>query len=39
MVVQDTKYFNSEDDAKAYIENMRKKGITLPGAKIVSCYI
>lgn len=39
LVVSDTKYFNSEDEAKAYIENMRKKGITLPGAKIISCYI
>lgn len=39
LVVSDTKYFNSEDEAKAYIENMRKKGITLPWAKIISCYI
>ena len=37
--VIDTKYFNSEDDAKAYIENLRQKGITLPGARIISCYI
>lgn len=37
--VVDTKYFNSEDDAKAYIENLRKKGTILPGAKIISCYI
>lgn len=39
MVVSDTKYFNSEDEAKAYLENMRKKGTVLPGAKIISCYI
>ena len=38
-VVSDTKYFPSEDAAKAYIENLRQKGITLPGAKIISCYI
>ena len=37
--VSDTKYFPSEESAKAYIENLRKKGITLPGAKIISCYI
>ena len=39
MIVSDTKYFNSEEDAKAYIENLRQKGITLPGARIISCYI
>lgn len=39
MIVSDTKYFNSEADAKAYIENLRQKGITLPGARIISCYI
>ncbi len=39
MVVSDTKYFNSENEAKAYLENMRKKGTVLPGAKIISCYI
>lgn len=38
-VVNDTKYFNSEDEAKAYIENLRQKGITLPGARIIACYI
>ena len=38
-VVVDTKYFSSEDEAKAYIENLRKKGTILPGAKIISCYI
>jgi hypothetical protein len=30
MVVSDTKYFSTEDEAKAYIENMRKKGTILP---------
>lgn len=39
MFVSDTKYFNSEQDAKRYIENLRAKGINLPGAKIISCYI
>ena len=39
IVVSDTKYFNSEAEAKAYIENVRKKGITLPWARIISCYI
>ena len=39
MFVSDTKYFDSEDDAKAYIENLRRKGINLPGAKIIPCYI
>ena len=39
IVVSDTKYFNSEEEAKAYIENVRKKGITLPWARIISCYI
>lgn len=39
MVVSDTKYFNSEDEAKAYLENLRQKGTILPGAKIISCYI
>ena len=39
MFVSDTKYFNSEDEAKAYIENLRRKGINLPGAKIIPCYI
>lgn len=39
LVVSDTKYFNSEAEAKAYIENVRKKGITLPWARIISCYI
>ena len=39
MVVQDTKYFNSEEEAKAYLENLRKKGTILQGAKIISCYI
>ncbi len=39
MVVSDTKYFSTEDEAKAYIENMRKKGTILPWAKIISCYI
>lgn len=38
-VVNDTKYFNSENEAKAYIENLRQKGITLPGARIIACYI
>ena len=37
--VVDTKYFNSEDEAKAYLENLRKKGTILPWAKIISCYI
>ena len=39
MRVSDTKYFDSEDEAKAYIENLRRKGINLPGVRIVSCYI
>lgn len=39
MVVSDTKYFNSEDEAKAYLENLRQKGTILPWAKIISCYI
>jgi len=39
MFVSDTKYFDSEDEAKAYIENLRRKGINLPGAKIIPCYI
>ena len=39
MVVSDTKYFNTEAEAKAYIENLRKKGTMLPWAKIISCYI
>ena len=39
MVVSDTKYFPSEIAAKQYIETMRQKGITLNGAKIISCYI
>ena len=39
MVVSDTKYFNTEDEAKAYIENLRKKGTMLPWAKIISCFI
>lgn len=39
MIVSDTKYFHSEEEAKAYIENVRKKGITLPWAKIIPCYI
>lgn len=39
MVVSDTKYFSTEDEAKAYIENLRKKGTILPWAKIISCYI
>ena len=30
MRVSDTKYFDSEDEAKAYIENLRRKGINLP---------
>jgi hypothetical protein len=37
--VSDTKYFDSEEEAREYIENVRKKGITLPGARIISCYI
>lgn len=39
MVVSDTKYFNSENEAKAYLENLRKKGTILPWAKIIACYI
>lgn len=39
MVVSDTKYFNSENEAKAYLENLRKKGTMLPWAKIIACYI
>lgn len=39
MVVSDTKYFNSEDEAKVYLENLRQKGTILPWAKIISCYI
>ena len=39
MIVSDTKYFNTEDEAKAYIENLRKKGTMLPWAKIISCFI
>lgn len=39
LVVSDTKYFNSEDEAKAYLENLRQKGTILPWAKIISCYI
>jgi len=38
-LVSDTKYFDSEEEAREYIENVRKKGITLPGARIISCYI
>lgn len=39
MTVSDTKYFNSESEAKAYIENLRQKGIILPDARIIPCYI
>ena len=39
MVVSDTKYFGSEDEAKAYLENLRQKGTILPWAKIIPCYI
>lgn len=38
-VVIDTKYFNSEEEARMYIENLRRKGTILPWAKIIPCYI
>ncbi len=37
--VIDTKYFRSENEARMYIENLRKKGTILPWARIISCYI
>lgn len=37
--VIDTKYFRSEDEARMYIENLRRKGTILPWAKIIPCYI
>lgn len=37
--VYDTKYFDSEEQAKKYIEQLRQKGINLPWARILSCYI
>lgn len=38
-MVSDTKYFDSEEDAKRYLENLKQKGTILPGARIVSCFI
>lgn len=37
--VIDTKYFRSENEARMYIENLRRKGTILPWAKIIPCYI